>query len=156
MSIQVLSARPGWHYNHSFLDDLQSFFWLMLWCVAAHLEPGEAEPTEEALRTLNALDRPDLEDMASRKSTLLRDCYRDGGAEMRYKLNSFQNTWASDPAITSTILSLGRFFHKIENRDISPDQPTTVAFPFVVSIMLDALGESLPEGFSDHRNMQFS
>jgi hypothetical protein len=155
MSIQVLSVRPGRHFNHTFLDDLESFFWLILWSVAAHLDPGE-EPTDDALRTLQALDRPDLEDMAGRKMRLLRECGYDNGEDMMNRLRLFNNTWASDPAVVSTTISLGRFFHMIDARTISNKQLPAAVFPYIVSIILDALGEPLPDDFSNYRDTHFS
>ncbi|KAG9118422.1 hypothetical protein FRC07_007074, partial [Ceratobasidium sp. 392] len=40
MSIRVLKTRIGTKYEHHFMDDLESFFWLILWCIAGHVDPG--------------------------------------------------------------------------------------------------------------------
>jgi hypothetical protein len=154
MSIRVLSVRLGRPYNHSFLDDLESFFWLILWSVAARLEHGVVEPTEDALEVLGDLDQTRLTHIASLKRTLLRDCGLRNGNAMRDKLSAFENTWASDPAIVSTIISLGRFFYRIDTEQISSEQPPTLVFPYIASIILDVLGEPLPDDFSDYRNTQ--
>jgi hypothetical protein len=75
---------------------------------------------------------------------LLRACRRYNGGDTKSKLNSFENTWASDPAIISAIIGLGQFFYHIDMGNISQNQPPEAVFPFIVSIILDALGEPLP------------
>jgi hypothetical protein len=89
MSIRVLEVPLGQRYNHCFLDDLESFFWLILWSVAAHLEPGAHHPTRNALKMMNCLDQSLGSNIgAPTKASLLGMCYFNNGAKMRNELAS--------------------------------------------------------------------
>jgi hypothetical protein len=155
MSAQVSCVPRGKRYNHSFLDDLESFFWLILWSVAFHLDPGQTDYTNAARDVLWSLDRPDREDLMIEKQSLLMDCCHGTGDDMKQLLQGFDNSWASDPAIISTIVGLGHFFCNVDMGYIRPGQPPTTVFPFVAGTIMGALGESMPEGFSDYRISMF-
>jgi hypothetical protein len=148
MSARVSRVRLGRHYNHSFLDDLESFFWLILWSVAFHIDPGKNHHTKAARRVLRALDQSNGENLAINKQSLLMACSCGTGNDMEQLLHGFRNSWASDPAIISTIVGLGHFFCKVDMGYIRPGEPPTLVFPFVIRTIMDALGESIPEGFS--------
>ncbi|CAE6471877.1 unnamed protein product [Rhizoctonia solani] len=115
MSVRVLRISMGTPYEHHFMDDLESFFWLLLWCVVEHRdtspENGIAiDPTQKALGLLRLLDRPDsdLEAIAGSKSMILMDC---GNETIEATLEACKNTWATDPAIMTVIQQLGLYFH---------------------------------------------
>ncbi|KAL5632551.1 hypothetical protein ACGC1H_005484 [Rhizoctonia solani] len=57
MAVCVLNIETGTPYHHHFFDNLESFFWLLLWCTAAHLDEGKMHPTPAAQDTLNELNR---------------------------------------------------------------------------------------------------
>jgi hypothetical protein len=138
MSLRVLRVEPGTPYHHSYLDDLESFFWLIFWCATAHTDSADHYPTSKAQRMLTKLNHGDLETMAFVKRGLLTDCSQARGIEMRKMLDSFANTWALDPIIRSVILELGRFFHKTyDNPDESRSPPKD--FLKVVCTIQDAL-----------------
>ncbi|KAF8755470.1 other FunK1 protein kinase [Rhizoctonia solani] len=65
MSIRVLRVDIGTPYVHHFMDDLQSFFWLLLWCVVEHRDINDGkngtavQPTRKAEELLAKLDRAD-------------------------------------------------------------------------------------------------
>jgi hypothetical protein len=145
MSIRVLRVPLGQRYEHHFLDDLESFFWLILWSVAGHLEPGVDHPTQSALNMLNSFDLSydDIRAVHFKRS-LLDTCDLHDGDEMLDELGLFNNTWGSDPMITSVVLALGAYFHGIDPRKIASYTPIDV-FPFIVKTLLDALGESPAE-----------
>jgi hypothetical protein len=156
MSMRVLRVPSGQRYNHHFLDDLESFFWLILWSVVTHLDPGAGRPTQSALNMLNSLDISyENADAAHTKRSLLDTCSRLGGHEMLDELALFQNTWASDPMVTSVIIRLGSYFHGIDPRRIASYAPLDV-FPFITKIFLDALDGSSAEGQEGHYAMQTS
>ncbi|EUC60220.1 kinase domain protein, putative [Rhizoctonia solani AG-3 Rhs1AP] len=140
MSVCVLNIDAGTPYHHHFFDDLESFFWLLLWCTAAHLDEGKRHPTPAAQDTLNDLNQEKLKSMRTWKRAFLADAaYPQDTART---LENFRNEWASDPLVSSVIINMGVFlseFARPENRERlqgSPDE----AFSQVVTIFLDALG----------------
>ncbi|KAG8680513.1 hypothetical protein FRC09_018177 [Ceratobasidium sp. 395] len=101
MSTRVLRVKLGEQYDHHFMDDLESFFWLILWCVAEHVDDPGTYLTREAQELLESLDREQIDDIATSKAALLANCQAGGGYWMWHKLEAFDNSWASDPAIAS-------------------------------------------------------
>ncbi|KAG9084171.1 hypothetical protein FS749_005430 [Ceratobasidium sp. UAMH 11750] len=140
MSYRVLSVPVGQRYKHHFLDDLESFFWLILWSTAAHLDPQVDRGTAMALKIINGLDQPDLDSICAYKKSVLFDCIISGGNEIEGTLISCKNAWASDPNMISVIVGLGSFFAGIGRRDVdAPDYHPDIAFPRVVDMILKAL-----------------
>jgi hypothetical protein len=138
MSVRVLRVKPGTPYHHSYLDDLESFFWLIFWCATAHTDSTNHSPTSDAQRTLTILNHGDLKTMATMKRGLLTDCSQARGMEMCETLDSFANTWALDPMIRSLILQLGQFFYKTyDDPDESRSPPKDILK--VVCTIQDAL-----------------
>lgn len=139
MSIQVLQTEPGDPCDHSFMDDLESFFWLILWSVAAHLEPGQ-HPTAAAQKTVNMLEQADLEQILTGKMAIFNEC-ADDGVEIKKRLLKFQHRWASNDKVSSLIHSMGKYFNKARLRENSP----TDAFPIVVDMIWEALQQDALE-----------
>jgi hypothetical protein len=138
MSVRVLKVKSGTPYRHSYLDDLESFFWLILWCATAHTDSTNHYPTLKAQHMLTVLNYDNLRMMAIMKQGILTYCSQARGIEMCKMLDSFANTWALDPMIRSVILELGRFFHKTyDNPDESRSPPKD--FLNVVRTIQDAL-----------------
>jgi hypothetical protein len=92
------------------------------------------------------------EDRGTCKKKLLLDCFDGSGSAMKETLRAFNNSWASDPAIVSTIITLGHFFHMVSMGYVRPGLPPTTVFPFVVNTMMDALGECTLEELNDYRS----
>lgn len=138
MSIEVLKLSDDQRYKHNFIDDLQSFFWVILWSVALHLNPGVETSTQHTSDTLDALDQSSLTRLASSKVDLLIECHIDHGFKMDQKLASFKNDWASDESIIAVILGLGDLFAQLQLKMIRALTPAVI-FPRVVDIILDAL-----------------
>ncbi|KAG9120990.1 hypothetical protein FRC07_003248 [Ceratobasidium sp. 392] len=139
MSTRVLKVEVGEQYEHHFMDDLESFFWLILRCVAEHTDTRGKQATPAAYRLLSKLDQPSLEDIALVKVDALIAC-ADGGIEMQNKLAAWKNAWASDPTVASVIIKLGSYFYdayrsRFSLSKYSPDE----VFPMVVGIIMDAL-----------------
>lgn len=60
MAVGVLSQLFGKDEKHSFKHDLESFFWVLLFVVAGHVEPPQLRPNavaEETLATMRPIDR---------------------------------------------------------------------------------------------------
>ncbi|KAG8743004.1 hypothetical protein FRC10_000512 [Ceratobasidium sp. 414] len=127
--------------KHHFLDDLESFFWLILWTTITHLDPQVRKRTSAALRIINGLDQHYLVNIYAQKRTLLSDCDRSGGRSIKKQLAAFGNAWAKDSMIVSVIVDLGSFFYKIDDDDLdNPDYEPDVVFPHVIDTILKALG----------------
>ncbi|KAG8688335.1 hypothetical protein FRC09_012961 [Ceratobasidium sp. 395] len=97
MSYRVLKIPVGQRYEHSFMDDLESFFWVILWCVVEHVDANGnslkvAEQTQRAAPILNLLDQFKLENIASAKLAMLAGCLLDDGDDMKNTLASCKNS----------------------------------------------------------------
>ncbi|QRV95108.1 mRNA 3'-end-processing protein RNA14 [Ceratobasidium sp. AG-Ba] len=137
-SLRVTEVQPGERYRHSFLDDLESFFWLLLWCVVEHVDLGKSQVSGNAEDMMNQLDQSWLGQLILTKSGLLDECTRESGAPMKSRLLSFQNEWASNPTMIDLILDLGSFFHEVDRTDIAQYSPAQI-FEEVVYIVNQAL-----------------
>lgn len=143
MSIRVLETTPGVRYKHNFMDDLQSFFWLLLWSVAIHLDPrGHTRPG--ARRMLDSLEQFDLEAIAQFKTTMLTKSFAKNGREMRERLLSLENSWVGEPII-SLAISLGSFFFSEATLNDSSTCDPSVVFPQVITMISEALNKRPPE-----------
>ncbi|CAE6503195.1 unnamed protein product [Rhizoctonia solani] len=140
MSICVLGVNAGTPYHHHFFDDLESFFWLTLWSVAAHLNEGKRRPTSKAQTLLNELNRDDFYSMSVTKRGILAIFMDPEGAEET--LDEYANEWALDPMFCQVLTSMGAFlsrFTSTRGRQRAECSPGDVFTQFV-RIFLDALG----------------
>lgn len=139
MSVRVLRTKPGEQYNHGFMDDLESFFWLLVWSVAAHLDPEEPA-TDEALHTLHSLDSGYLGIMKSFKSDIFTDCSNDDGSAILTRVESFGNSWATNDGILLLIFTMGNYFHsKVYSNNDSIHEPSSI-FPEIIALIVNAPG----------------
>jgi hypothetical protein len=145
MSARVLHIKQGKRYTHHFLDDLESFFWLLLWCVVEHRDtsPGNdktiIDPTEEALDLLGSLDRADsqLKTISHSKESILTQCRRGKFART---LQECKNSWVTEPVIISVISQLGAYFFDVYNDDYPYLRyPPHIVFPTIVNVLTDSL-----------------
>ncbi|KAL5632405.1 hypothetical protein ACGC1H_005387 [Rhizoctonia solani] len=140
MSTTVLAVKKGRRYNHSFLDDLQSFFWLILWSAAAHLDDDQDRPTADAQKVLNKMNRSDFESICEWKSQLLGYCARDPDSVID-TLNGFDNEWGTSGMFQHVLLRLGTFLDEatyVKTRGELESSPGCTLFRFV-EIIQDAL-----------------
>ncbi|KAG8735182.1 hypothetical protein FRC10_010903 [Ceratobasidium sp. 414] len=142
MSLRVLRIPIGQPYEHSFMDDLESFFWLILWCILERVEPGNTNPGVEDL--LNLLNQPNLKGIASQKSDLLASCFREDGDDMKDALALCRNSWATDPAVVDLILKMGSYFDRITRKRIFNYTPVEV-FPKIIKMITDALNRPVSD-----------
>jgi hypothetical protein len=141
MSSRVLKVQPGVKYRHTFLDDLESFFWVIFLAAAAHLDNNEAKPTQVAQTVLNHVDQGSLLVLGTWKAGTITSCFDESGTEMKGMLKSFGNAWASDPLFVNTIVRFGAFLEDIslvDDANLSKFPPATV-FSTVVDIILSEL-----------------
>ncbi|KAG8731212.1 hypothetical protein FRC11_004724 [Ceratobasidium sp. 423] len=139
MSICVLAVDAGTPYHHHFFDDLESFFWLTLWSVAAHLDEGKRRPTPKAQTLLNELNRDDFYPMSVTKRGLLTIFTDPGVAEDT--LTEYANEWALDPMFFQVLTGMSAFLSRYTStrgRQRAEGSPGN-AFTQFVRVFLDAL-----------------
>ncbi|KEP45003.1 putative kinase domain protein [Rhizoctonia solani 123E] len=140
MSISVLAVKAGMRYHHHYFDDLESFFWLMLWSVCAHLDDGKRHPSPRAQDLLNELNRGELYPMSVSKMGLLTIFMDMERAEDT--LAEYANEWALDPMFLQVLTGMSSLlfrFTSTSGRKRAEGSPGTI-FGKVVRIFLDALG----------------
>lgn len=140
MSIRVSSIEPGMPYHHNYLDDLESFFWLILWSAAAHIDIDVDYPTNGAQYVLDSMDQDSLRALADWKRSHLSKCRSRNGGPMKELLKSFNNKWASHPIFVNVILRLGVFFQRIEDGEFPEETTPASMFSSVVDILMLELG----------------
>ncbi|KAF8700019.1 other FunK1 protein kinase, partial [Rhizoctonia solani] len=151
MSIRVLRVDIGTPYVHHFMDDLQSFFWLLLWCVVEHRDINDGkngtavQPTRKAAELLAKLDRADSDFgvLCDSKNSILADCKM---GEFRYALEACGNSWATNSIIINTILRLGSYFSDSRYLQNFSQYPPEKVFPEIVEIYTKALHEMSSSG----------
>lgn len=121
------------------MDDLQSFFWLILWSIAAHLNPGK-NTQAEARAMLDSLEQSNLKAIASAKTTMLTESFVRNGQDMRHQLLLFKNEWVIEPVI-SLVIRLGSFFFMEAIASDSSTCEPSVIFPQIVDMILVALSQ---------------
>ncbi|KAG9118654.1 hypothetical protein FRC07_006730, partial [Ceratobasidium sp. 392] len=137
-SPRVLSNPIGPPYRYSFMDGLESFFWLMIWYVLERVEFGDAN--SEVNGILNRLDQPNLEGVTIEKSSLLAKCVRDDGKDMKDVLARCRNGWATDPMIAELIVEMDTYFYHISRKRVFHYIPNQV-FPKLVKMGTDVLDQ---------------
>jgi hypothetical protein len=141
MSVRVLNVPPGKPYHHSYLDDLESFFWLIFWCATAHTDSADHYPSPKAQNMLTVLNHGDLATMALLKQGLLTHCFSVGNGLLQQTLATFQNEWAEDDLFFTVIVGLGQFFFNVHVTPNVPRSPAGV-FSQVVGIIQAALASA--------------
>ncbi|KEP45366.1 putative kinase domain protein [Rhizoctonia solani 123E] len=142
MSIHVTRVSVGQKYHHSFLDDIESFFWLILWSAAAHLDDGVRRPTTVAQSTLNSFNQHDQKAMAQYKLGELGDCSNVDGISMQTNLGELGNSWASHRLFSEVIVNFGALVYGYHYAIVRKKIPSPVdVFPEVVRVFLNALSD---------------
>ncbi|KAF8755605.1 other FunK1 protein kinase [Rhizoctonia solani] len=151
MSIRVLRVEIGTPYVHHFMDDLQSFFWLLLWCVVEHRDINDdkngtaVQPTRKAAGLLAKLDRADsdFDVLSDSKESILTGCKT---GRFQHVLEACGNSWATNPIIIKTILRLGIYFLESAYDCNFSQYPPEKVFPEIVEIYTKALDEMSSSG----------
>lgn len=139
MSVKVLRTDLGVRYTHTFMDDLESFFWLLVWSVAGHLDPEQKAVSSKALETLHMLDNDHMPSIASFKTQILLDCSINEGSDMLDQLDSFQNNWATHDSVISIILAMGKYFFDEVYSSRGLTHAPSVVFPQIVKMISEEL-----------------
>ncbi|QRW02529.1 APH domain-containing protein [Ceratobasidium sp. AG-Ba] len=138
MSTRIIKLGVGVPYEHHFTDDLESFFWLILWCVVEHVDEDGIEPTQMARDTLHQLDRQSLRDIGIGKEALLSQCLSKG-RKFKKTLHQCGNSWAKDPAVAHILVELGAFFFDLFSCESFMECNPSEVFPNIVNIVKEGL-----------------
>ncbi|KAL5632404.1 hypothetical protein ACGC1H_005386 [Rhizoctonia solani] len=140
MSTYVLEVPAGQNYHHSFLDDMQSFYWLIYWSVAAHLDEGQKRPTPTAQGDLDSMNDSNLPNICSWKWRVLGYCSKRRALLAR-TLDNFGNEWASSSMFRHVIFHLGALLDKTIDEDARPSFESSPGetISAVVKTILEAL-----------------
>ncbi|KAF8600837.1 hypothetical protein BDV93DRAFT_608423 [Ceratobasidium sp. AG-I] len=139
MSVGVLGTAPGVSCPHTFMDDLESFFWLLFWSVAAHLNPNTKSASPIAQETLHMLDNDHMETISAFKIKILRECSIGQGDDIIDRLQSFENDWADNRSVGWLILKMGSYFSAHADAKNRPPPEPVAAFPKIVNMIMKAL-----------------
>ncbi|KEP51914.1 putative kinase domain protein [Rhizoctonia solani 123E] len=141
MSIHAIGVSVGEKYDHSFLDDIESFFWLILWSAAAHLDEGVQRRTAVAQSTLDLFNQHNQTGMATFKAGQLSYCLEDGFI-MKMDLRKLGNSWASHRLFSKVIVNFGALVYRYNIAVLKKKNPSPVdVFPEVVRVFLNALSD---------------
>ncbi|KAB5587411.1 hypothetical protein CTheo_9151 [Ceratobasidium theobromae] len=138
MATQLLLAKPKARIAHTYLHDLESFFWVLLYTVAEHREGG-AELNEDASAVLSKLERIDPSTLGEAKYLLL-------GQIVSGNLNveSFNTAWSV--ALAPMIVEFAKWTHGMvfENPNSTVVDPD-FHFETILTIFLNAANDVRPE-----------
>ncbi|KAB5593989.1 hypothetical protein CTheo_2590 [Ceratobasidium theobromae] len=129
MSHELLLADQEDYIPHEYLHDLESFFWVLLYIVAEHME-GEslAKKTSDVLLRLNRLDPVALGE--GKISLLVR--IADGGLDV----GSFNTTWSK--ALAPTFKEFAEWIRSTMGNDFDSTKDPDSHFEKLLTIFLDA------------------
>ncbi|KAG8682175.1 hypothetical protein FRC11_000162 [Ceratobasidium sp. 423] len=145
MPVRALEVGDEERYPYSFLDGMESFFWLIHWSAAAHLDDGVRQHTAAAQSMLNSLNRHDLNGVSLIKLGILCYCSHTG-IDMRKSLEKFGNSWASHPTFIDVTLKFGKltweYRYDAIDSEMQDSSPAKV-FLAVVGVFMNALSGHL-------------
>ncbi|KAG8753793.1 hypothetical protein FRC11_007131 [Ceratobasidium sp. 423] len=112
---------PDLQYRHHFYDDIESFFWVMLWTSMAHADPGK-KPNEHAMKFLADFNIVDTRNShIAWKEETLEDCRLSSGQATIARLNACCNEWASSFLIHTVLVGVGSYLGSLRKMEgISP------------------------------------
>ncbi|KAG9109429.1 hypothetical protein FRC07_008325 [Ceratobasidium sp. 392] len=136
--MKVLGAEAGERYQHSFMDDLESFFWVLFYTVVGHTNPGVQNLDPAAKKILDRLDDPSMDSVWRAKSFHLKR-FHEHPEETTEKLRKLtNNSWASDDILIQLLIRLGSFFYDNEELELESMKPEE-GFPKIVDMFIEAL-----------------
>ncbi|KAG8687923.1 hypothetical protein FRC11_006370 [Ceratobasidium sp. 423] len=139
MSTHLLKVRPGDKCYHSFLDDLESFFWLIFLSAASHLDDGVAQHTGYAIHAVRTLEQDNLWETGWGKHLYLVQCRR---GRITRTLDEFENEWASNRMFQHAITELGSYIDAniiLDDRREELERSPGEIFLVFTNIMREAL-----------------
>ncbi|CAE6351095.1 unnamed protein product [Rhizoctonia solani] len=117
---------PQQLYRHHFYDDIESFFWVMLWEAIAHVDPGK-QLNKHARNLLENFQMSDTRYLHIKwKEDTLQDCMNSGGRTTLARLSACDNTWASHGNFRIMVVSLLGFIATLRKEKVV--RPAAVVF----------------------------
>ncbi|CAE6444204.1 unnamed protein product [Rhizoctonia solani] len=133
MSASVLGSTFGKPYRHSYLDDLESFFWLVYLGAVGHTD-GDRELNMYQAHELAVFDDPDMKKLAKFKARVI-----DQYTRMSFRLDLYDNSWSKSYAFRKVLLELEEFFRDVWNQK-DPGMTPVEAFGKMADVLLNAVG----------------
>ncbi|KAF8600014.1 hypothetical protein BDV93DRAFT_289501, partial [Ceratobasidium sp. AG-I] len=128
MARQLLRAPATTSIPHTYLHDLESFFWVLLYVVADHRE-GDAPPNENAKRVINQLGRLDRQVLGDTKVAIL--ALIDSG---ELDIASFRTSWAS--TLAPVIEDFARWLLEVGQKKFDSAADPDACFEDVLDIFI--------------------
>ncbi|CAE6428851.1 unnamed protein product [Rhizoctonia solani] len=130
MATGVLGSTFSKPYRHSYLDDLESFFWLIYTGAVYHVDRGQDSNIYQR-REFEFLINPDMTTAAKHKVQLV-----DRIDRMLSSLDRYDNSWAKSHTFRHVLSELRDFFRDVWNKE-DPGMTPVEAFTRVTDILLD-------------------
>ncbi|CAE6451568.1 unnamed protein product [Rhizoctonia solani] len=132
MSAAVLGSTFGKPYRHSYLDDLESFFWLIYMSVVCHTD-GDRRANMHQRQESSFLTNPDMKKAAKFKAQMV-----DRGDRIFSGLDRYDNSRATSYVFKQVLLELEDFFRNVWNKE-DPGMTPVEAFTKITDVLLDAV-----------------
>ncbi|CAE6468001.1 unnamed protein product [Rhizoctonia solani] len=132
MSASVLGSTFGKPYRHSYLDDLESFFWLIYLSAVHHIDDG-CRPNKHQRHEAAIFNTTDMKKLAKFKVQVV-----DRGDRMYSYLNLHNNSWSRSYVFQKVLSELEDFFRDVWYKK-DPGMTPVEAFTRVTDSILDAI-----------------
>ncbi|KAG8762444.1 hypothetical protein FRC11_009398 [Ceratobasidium sp. 423] len=132
MSAAVLGSTSGKPYRHSYLDDLESFFWL-IYLSAMHRVDDGRKPNAHQRHEASIFNNSDMKKLAKFKARVV-----DRGDRMFSYLNLYDNSWSRSYVFQKVLFELEDFFRSVWYK-ADPGITPVEAFTKVTDCILDGI-----------------
>ncbi|KAH7338967.1 hypothetical protein B0J17DRAFT_717399 [Rhizoctonia solani] len=133
MSASALGSTVGKPYRHSYLDDLESFFWLVYLGAVGHTD-GDKEPNMYQVHEMMLFYEPDMRKLAKFKAKVI-----DQYTRMCFRLDLYDNSWSKSYAFKKVLFELEDFFRDVWNEK-DPGMTPVEAFAKMADVLMNAVG----------------
>ncbi|KAG8702048.1 hypothetical protein FRC11_011718 [Ceratobasidium sp. 423] len=131
MAVELLMTTPKKFVPHTYLHDLESFFWVLLHVVAEHRE-GEIPLTEQALEVISRLARRDRQLLGDGKLSILMRI-----AEGTLDVRSFETSWSE--ALAPVIENFAKWLCDARKPNFDLKSDPDAHFESVLSFFLEVI-----------------
>ncbi|QRW22319.1 kinase domain protein [Rhizoctonia solani] len=131
MSASALGSTYGKPYRHSYLDDIESFFWSIYLLTVSHA--GNNGLNEYQDEEIKMFDDPSMKKLADYKAETLSD-----RKNIFNRLGLYENKWAYSAAFSTALFELEDFVRETWEEE-DPGMTPAEAFDRVTTTLLDAI-----------------
>ncbi|CAE6513050.1 unnamed protein product [Rhizoctonia solani] len=142
MAIKLLRATSLEPIRHTFIHDLESFFWVLLYVIADHRDPGVSQLNAAATHVLDQLDTIHYFSLGNAKHATLGDI-----ADGDLNVGTFGTTWAR--SLAPMVQKFANFVRGIGKRAFDPTADPDACFEDVLSIFLDVIPKIRPDSIPE-------